>query len=177
MRKVIRIDKKKKILLDADVIIHFIKGEQIGILHKIFDNKLFILDIVFKEVFKGRLRIQVENLIRFKFIKELSFPEDVRVLKEYSKLKKRFGQGESICMAYCKFHHDILASSNINDIKQYCEENQIQYITTMDFLAQAYFKGLFNEADCDYFIFNVKSKRSILPYNTIREYLEQKGIY
>jgi hypothetical protein len=51
----IAIDPKKKILLDADVIIHFIKGEQIGMLHTTFPNKLYLLDIVFNEVFKGSI--------------------------------------------------------------------------------------------------------------------------
>lgn len=171
----ITIDPKKKILLDADVIIHFIKGEQIGILHTIFPNKLFLLDIVLSEVFKGSIRIQVENLLNFKFVQEITFKTDFIVLAEYARLKKQYGSGESACMAYCKYHRDILASSNLKDIKAYCEENNIQYLTTMDFIHQAYVKEILNEGDCDYFIYNVKIKGSKLPCNTIKEFISSKG--
>jgi len=47
----LQIDPKKKIIVDADVIIHFIRGDHLSILHTIFPNKLYILDYVFKEVF------------------------------------------------------------------------------------------------------------------------------
>ncbi len=172
----IKIDKKKKILLDADVIIHFSKGEQLGILNKIFQNKLYILQHVLKEIFTLSLRTEIENLIRFKIIHELEFPSNFEVLKEYAKLKRTFGSGESACMAYCRYFKDILASSNLSDIKLYCEENNIKYLTTMDFITEAFLKGILNEAECDYFIYNVKSKGSKLPNNTIKKYLEEKGI-
>ena len=99
----IKIDKKKKILLDADVIIHFSKGEQLGILNKIFQNKLYILQHVLKEIFTLSLRTEIENLIRFKIIHELEFPSNFEVLNEYAKLKRTFGSGESACMAYCRY--------------------------------------------------------------------------
>ncbi len=171
----ITIDPNKKILLDADVIIHFFKGDKLSILHKIFPNKLYILDFVFNEILKGTLRIQVENLLRFKYVFELEFENDSRVRAEYARLKKFFGSGESACMAYCRYNNDVLASSNLKDISKYCNENNIQYLTTMDFIYQAYSTGVLSETDCDYFIFNVKSKGSKLPYTTIKDYLLSIG--
>jgi len=94
------------------------------------------------------------------------------VLAEYARLKKLLlGPGESACLAYCKFHGDAIASSNLKDIKAYCLENNIQYLTTMDFVYEAYSKELLTEADCDFFIYNVKSKGSKLPCDTIKEYI------
>lgn len=167
------IDQSKIILLDADVIIHFIKGDMLGILTEIFPNKYGILDFVFIEVFKGNLRIQVENLIRFKRIIEVPFDESLEVKKEFASLKKRYGLGESACMAYCKFHKEVLASSNLKDIKPYCEANGIQHITTMDLLTEAFKKGMLAETECDSFIILVKSKGSKLPVNSIQEFLRK----
>lgn len=164
------IDKKKKIILDADVIIHFYKGEHLGLLTQIYPNKLFIVKDVLIEVLKGKLRFQIEKALIMKLIKELDISSDLRVLKEYAKLKKQFGLGESASMAYCKYNNDVLASSNLKDIKKYCEDNNIQYLTTMDFINAAFEKELLNESDCDYFIYNVISKGSKLPFNTIAEY-------
>lgn len=166
-----QIDKNKKIILDADVIIHFIKGNLIGILPQIFTNKYYLLDYVFNEVFKGSLRTEVENLFRFGLVHELEFENNLEVVKEFARLKKKHGIGESACMAYCKYNKDVIGSSNIKDIKIYCEQNNIQYITTMDFLLEAYHKKILTEAECDEFIYNVKSTGSILPVNTIQEYI------
>jgi len=164
------IEKHKKIILDADVIIHFFKAGHLGLLTQIYANKLYLVKDVLTEVFKGELRNQIENSLRMKLIEELDFSSDMKVLAEYAKLKRLYGPGESACMAYCKFNDDVLASSNLKDIKEYCEENNIQYLTTLDFLNTAYEKGLLNEADCDYFIYKVKSQGSKLPVNSIKEF-------
>lgn len=169
----INLDRTKKIIIDADVIIHFIRGEQLAVLHTIFENKLYILDYVFKEVFVGKFRVQIENLLTFGFINELAFDADTDVIKEFARLKRRFGSGESACMAYCRYHHDVLASSNLTDIKSYCELHKIQYLTTMDFVYEAFCKGILSKAECDFFIYNVTSKGSRLPYMTIDEYIQK----
>jgi len=168
----IQIDQSKIILLDADVIIHFIKGDQLAILTDIFPNKYGILDFVFEEVFKGSLKTQVENLLRYKRVIEVKFDNSLEVTKEFARLKKKFGIGESACMAYCKYHKEVLASSNLSDIKPYCEQNEIQYITTMDFLSEAFKKAMLSESECDYFIYLVKSKGSKLPVNSISDFLK-----
>lgn len=170
----IEIDPSRKIILDADVIIHFIKGDRIGILSSIFPNKLYLIDVVFEEVFKGKLRTQVENLFKFHMVYDLSISNDMDVIREYARLKKIYDPGESACMAYCRFHKDVLASSNLKDIKRYCKENGIQYLTTMDFLLAAYQKGILDEAECDLFICDVKSRGSKLPCDTLKGFLESK---
>jgi len=167
------IDQKKKIILDADVIIHFCKGEAIGLFPQIFKNKMFIPDIVYVESLSRQFRVEIDNLLKFKLVSELTITSEKEVLVEYNCLRKQFGKGESACMAYCRFHKDVIGSSNLNDIKTYCENHQIIYLTTMDFLAEAYRLGLMDEAACDFFIYKVKLKGSRLPFDTIREFLEK----
>lgn len=43
-------------------------------------------------------------------------------------LKKHFAPGGSASMAYCKFNSDVLSSSNLKDIEQYCKDNEINSI-------------------------------------------------
>ena len=170
------INSNAKILLDADVIIHFIKGGQTGIINQIFDNDLFLIDIVFKEVFKGVLRTNVENMIRFGIIKELNFDNvSIDIKKEYFKLMKDRGKGESAVMAYCRFHKDVIASCNISDIKKYCQKYNITYITTMDFISEAFRKRILTEDECDEFIRAVKMKGSklIKGIDRIRDYIRE----
>ncbi len=94
------IDKKKKIIVDADVIIHFSKGEQLFLMARIFPNQLHIVKDVFLEVFKEPLRTEIENLLKMSLLKELDFSSDLEVIMEYARLKKKFGPGESACMAW-----------------------------------------------------------------------------
>lgn len=168
------IDSQKKIIVDADVLIHFMKGDELGLLPSIFGNQLCIFKEVFDEVFKGKAKIMIENMIRFKQLHELSIRSDMQVFKEFASLKKTYGAGESACMAYCRCYKDVLASSNLKDIKVYCETHGIQYLTTMDFVEEAYNKGMRTEVECDTFISQVLAKNSRLPFKTMKEYLDNK---
>lgn len=172
-RTMIKIDSKKKIVLDADVIIHFCKGGILGKLPSIYPNKLLIPDIVYKETLSKKHKIEVTNLLNFKLARELEIKLDMNVFVEYNRLVKAgFGKGESACLAYCRYNKDVIGSSNLKDIKSYCYNNGIEYLTTMDFINTAYEKEILTESECDEFIFNVTAKGSRLPYRTIKEYRE-----
>ena len=169
--------KGQRILLDADVIIHFSKGGNILLLSKIFPQALLVLDKVLNELRKKSSFIQdVSNMLLYGIFEEIAFPEtNAQVLTEYARLiKEGRGAGESACMAYCRFNQDILASSNLRDIQVYCQQHNITYVTTMDFLAEAYKRNVMTESECDEFIYNVKSKGSKLPCNTIKDYVERQ---
>jgi hypothetical protein len=164
---------EKLILLDTDVISHFISGGQFTLLPKIFKNKKVILDIVTNELrVKKKFKIYIENVINSGFIKEINFNNNKQVVIEFSNLKRMFGEGESACMAYCRFNKDVLASSNLKDITKYCEDNNIEFLTTMDFLAEALNSGQLTEQECNEFIKNVKAVGSILPVNSITDYIK-----
>lgn len=165
---------EKKILLDADVIIHFVKGGQFAILPSIFKAQKVILDIVTNELRKNnKFKPYIENVIATGFIKEINFKGNKQITMEYARLIKTFGKGESACMAYCRFNKDILASSNLKDIMKYCKENGILYLTTMDLLSEALIKKQLSEQECNDFIKNVKAQGSKLPVDTINEYVSK----
>ncbi|HEY4787595.1 MAG TPA: hypothetical protein VIH57_16170 [Bacteroidales bacterium] len=165
---------EKLILLDADVISHFINGGQFGLLPAIFKNKKVLLDIVANELRASKkFKTYIENVIASGFIREINFQGDKQMSFEYAQLIRTFGKGESACMAYCKFNKDILASSNLKDITKYCENNNITYLTTMDFLAEALKSKLLTEQDCNDFIKNVKAAGSKLPVDSIADYLKK----
>ncbi len=162
------------ILLDADVVSHFISGGLFGILPQIFPLRLCIMDVVVKELLATvKFRNYIQNVISRGVIKEITFGGDKQVMMEYARLIRQFGKGESASMAYCRYHHDVLASSNLKDISSYCQINKIPYITTMDFLAEAYNREMITEEECNSFIRDVKSAGSKLPVNTIAEYYTQ----
>jgi predicted nucleic acid-binding protein len=168
--------KRTKIVLDSDVIIHFIKGGQLTIIHKIFPEfQYVILDTVLeKELRKyDSTRLFLDNYLNFfkGNIEVIEWDPDYQMIKEYAYLTKRFGIGESACMIYCKYNQDVVASSNIKDITDYCTENNISWITTMDFLWKAFTMKLLSKEECDDFIQNVISNGSKLPVKKINDFV------
>ena len=164
--------KKTKIVLDADVVIHFSKGEMLSLLPGIFPDYEFVLLKAVHEELLSEVRIQVDNQIRLlRNITLLPFTPHGEMLREYARLKTRFGKGESACMAYCLFNHDVIGSSNLRDIRAYCEEHQITYLTTLDFLWYGWRKGLLSAAKAQDFICKVRAEGSKLPEVDIEQYV------
>ena len=165
---------EKIILIDADVVSHFITGGAIIQLPSIFPHKIKVLDKVYAELSRfPKKKIEVDNLINFKLLDIMPFPEENEAIKkEYLHIKKLMfkGDGESACLAVVRNTNDILASSNLRDIASYCKMHSIDYLTTMDFLCQALKKGILSESECDAFITKVKAARSKLPVNRMSEY-------
>ena len=162
-----------RILLDCDVIIHFIKAGQQLLLPKIFPSRFVILDKVKAELDKRKKSIvALENFIEWSKIEVIPFPKDAMIIKEYAKLKYNMGDGEAACLAVAKHTKDFIASSNLKDIKSYCNHFGIVYLTTMDILLEAYLKGILTETACNTFIKEVKSKDSKLieGIDTIKQY-------
>lgn len=166
--------RTKVIVADADVIIHFIKANEIYSINSIFDFEIHVLDKVYNELTKQRHWEKIiDNLIAQKILKKINFPEDNQnIKKEYFYIKKQLtkGDGESACLAYVRYTENVLASSNLRDIKHYCDFHKIPFLSTMDFLCCALEKGVFDKDRCNNFINNVKSKGSKLPVNKIEDY-------
>lgn len=161
------------ILLDSDVVRHFLNGNRLHQLLAIFPKRFVMLDIVKNELCRSKsLVTPVTNFLSMFKIPIVTFPTGGEIIKEYAMLTKKFGDGESACLAVARFKNEFIASSNLKDIKAYCLEHGIVYYTTMDLLVEAMSKKLMSEAECDQFINDVKTKGSKLPCNTMKEYLK-----
>jgi hypothetical protein len=159
---------KTKIVLDADVIIHFAKGGRLALLPKILPEFQFlILDVVKREI-PPLLSLPLEQMItRDKSLVEEQFGLTSGEMREYAALTAAsglgLGKGESACMVYCLYHHDVLGSSNLRDIRQYCDEHGITYLTTVDFLYYAIQRKLMTKEEADAFVKQVVAAGSKLP--------------
>lgn len=165
---------KTKIVLDADVIIHFIKAGQFSLLLDIFpEYQYLLLDVVYNELTKHReTKTQIDNTLRFfsSRISNIKFEPKGESIREYARLLQTLGRGESACMVYCRDNQDVLGSSNLRDIKQYCSENGITYLTTLDFLYYAYIRKKITKDECYAFIEEVINQDSKLPRIDISQY-------
>ena len=158
--------RKTKIVLDADVIIHFMEADRFSMLPEIFpEYEYLILDVVYHEIAKNS---QTKNFIDkylhfFSKLRVETFVPKGESMKEYFLLQRTLGKGESACMVYCKDNRDVLGSSNLKDIQRYCSENRIINLTTLDFLYYAYCRGKMTEQECLVFMRDVNNEGSKLP--------------
>lgn len=165
----------KSILIDSDVISHFISGGMLGLIADIFPaNKILLLDKVYSELERYHKRKPlIDQMISKGAFILFPFPEDdLDIMKEYAYIMKSLfkGNGESACMAVARFRNEIIASSNLKDIRQYCDLHAIDYLTTMDFLCSALQKNLIKPKDCDDFISRVIRAGSKLPVIRMKDY-------
>lgn len=167
-------NNNKIILIDADVVSHFITGGEIIKLPTIFSYPIKVLDKVYAELSNfSKRKIEVDNLVNYKLLEIIPFPEDNNeIKKEYHHIKKLMfkGDGEAACLAVVRYTNNIIASSNLKDIKHYCSMHHLDYLTTMDFLCEALNKGIMTEHECNTFISKVKSAGSRLPVSNMQEY-------
>ncbi|MDE6308116.1 MAG: hypothetical protein K2L79_04845, partial [Bacteroidales bacterium] len=63
----------------------------------------------------------------------------------------------------CKDHHEVLGSSNLRGITEYCRQNRIVYLTTVDFLYYAFIRKKMTKEAVATFIAEVVAKGSKLP--------------
>jgi predicted nucleic acid-binding protein len=169
----------KYILVDADVLSHFMMSGNILIFSKIFPNKKVVLEIVADEIRRHpKLKVYMNQLIQLKQITEIPLPQKPEILKEFASLKKTKGPGESACMAMARFSKDIIASNNWKDIKAYCEIHQIEYLSTMDFIYEAYQSKILSLAKCDLMIHNLITAKqpAKLPCKNLEEYCKKNGL-
>lgn len=129
-----------------------------------------VLSAVYEEV--KTIRQQLDNQIQLlRNIKLEQFAPTGQMRREYAVLLSRFGKGESACMAYCRFTNNVIGSSNLLDIKKYCEAQQIVYLATLDFLYYAYSRGKMTAEECYQFMTKVNAKGSRIPVVDITTYV------
>lgn len=176
----IKIDSSKILVFDADVIIHFITGDRLLDLFNIFSNDCVIIQTVYDELSRNyKTKETLDNLINLGTIKVITLSNKFEIIKEFAHLTSSLmnkGRGESACMAYCKFTKDVIASSNLKDIGRYCELHKIPYLTTFDFIYQAYLTDdSWTMDDCDKFISKLVAKHRI-PFDNLQAYIENVNI-
>lgn len=165
--------KKTGIVLDADVIIHFIEANSFSLLPDIFpEYQYIILDIVYEEISKNNKTKSFIDKYLFYFpkLRQEKFDPKGDSMKEFFLLQQKLGRGESACMVYCRDNLNVLGSSNLKDIRDYCAKYNITYLTTLDFLYYAYCRGKISQEQCYQFMQDVNKAGSKLPVVDITKY-------
>lgn len=154
--------RSKVLLIDNDVLSHFAATGNLDKLSDILSrHTIFIHEVVLKEAEKFKKvpsrYTDIQNWMQRKGIQVLHFPKGFSSpqVRDFYKLGKEYrvlDPGERAIIACARNGGEIVVSSNFRDVKNYCEENHIEYIGTFDILTIAMMKGIWSEADCNKFI-------------------------
>lgn len=174
------------ILVDSDVISHFIAVGMIDRLDEILaPNLLFLVDDVYHEVIRHPLdsnrEEKVDSWITSKHITRIPFPfSNEKIRTEFYRIKKAYpmlDSGERACMAMARFARETIASSNFKDIKQYAEDYGIDYIGCIDILYIAWKRGLLTLEQCNQFIADaVLINHARFPVQKLEDYVPDRDL-
>jgi hypothetical protein len=173
------IDNSKAIVFDADVIIHFLNGGRLEDLFKILPNKSLLLNKVYDEFVFEKTKSAIDDLLHRKVITKITIDGDLDMVAEYARLKGRLmnrGTGESACMAYCRYKKDVIASSNLKDIRSYCTMHKVENLNTMDFVRIAYESEKWNQEECDVFIKKLVRNKHRIPFTSFADFATKCSI-
>lgn len=171
-----KVSEEKILVFDADVLIHFMQAECFSDLRFIFpNNQKVILQKVFDElqIYKESKRMLESAITTFRFLSVIPFPQHLEMMKEYAHLTSSLmdlGKGESACLSYCKFTNNVVVSSNLSDVRKYCNFHKIELLTTLDLVSWAFENSVWNEQKCNEFIQTVIKKNGKIPNIKISEY-------
>ena len=170
---------KVQIVLDADVIIHFTKGGMLHLLTKFLPGYQFVvLDVVKKEIPQILLPSLDKQINKIGDIIEVQFGNSGKEIKEFAWLTSAsgpgLGRGESACMVYCRYRHNVVGSSNIKDVTDYCNQYGITFLTTNDFLFYGIKNELITAGEATQFIAKVRSLGSYPPVVDFSTYVCNK---
>lgn len=172
--------RAKVILVDADVISHFIATGHIYDLNDILSpHHLLVVEHVYREAtyhpWNKNRKKEVDKWLKNSKTEEIKFPYmNNNIKEEFFRLKRDnqlLGDGECACMAMAKFGKEVIASSNFRDVATYCDANDIEYIGVMDILQIAQNKGFWTVDQCNAFIQDAKTiNQARFPVSRIEDY-------
>ena len=162
------------ILLDTDFVSSFAWFNRMDILEGLYSGRMMVLEEVMIELERVR---SLADLVCFSImhghIKRKGMMAGSAEALEYARLHDRdqYGSGEAACMAYAYCRGGIVASNNLKDVKRYCDERQIQLLTTADVLSRFYHDGRITLDEADALWCRMASRQRSLPAKSFTEYL------
>lgn len=168
------------LIMDSTILFNFIIIGKFEILESLYKNQMLIPVDVKIEVSTDRV---VGPLLQEKINKGIceEYAIDYQCkpveIKEYINLRKKFGHGESACLAIAKTWKVTIATDDMKAAKKYCEKNNISLIGTLGILYQAYDKNIITAEEGQAILsdmINIRAYKSpVSDFNSVIEWFEQ----
>ena len=142
------------VFYDSDCLICFLAVRQCKILQQLFSK--VIVPLVVKQEISNRgtpqyIKDNFHELVQLDFveIREMGINSDE--FKEYNPIKKEYsiGNGEAAAIAFAHRNNGVVASNNLNDVRNPVKKYDLKLITTAFILALAYENQIMSKEELD----------------------------
>lgn len=144
--------KNPPLILDNTVVSRFGIIKKFEVLHNLYEKKLIIpTNVILEAIVVPEVEKSLIDAFKNKWIEEytLDFSSGQAELKEFARLRRQFGEGESAVMAVAKTWGCALASDDLRATRKYCENNNIEHLGCLGILYDAYESKIFSFSDGD----------------------------
>lgn len=171
--------KNPPLILDNTVVSRFGIIKKFEILHNLYEKELIIpTNVILEAIVIPQVEKSLQDALSKKWIEEytLDFTTGQVELKEFARLRRQFGEGESAVMAVAKTWRCALASDDLRATRKYCENNNIEHVGCLGILYDAYVGGIITLSEGDILlsemINNTKYKCPIMKFHQIIDWFE-----
>lgn len=175
-----------KIIFDTDCISSFLWTFSTELLIRLYKGKIVISDIVYEELKKLKsdkvpsyLWENLEKMINNGEIEiyTIAIGEEATI-KEYLRLieNNQIGKGEAATIAIAKTVKGYTASNNYKDIRRFIDSGEIENISTIDILCEAYVKKLKTIEELEKIKAEMIKRRRKLPSESMHDILKNRGL-
>lgn len=137
--------KTPPMIIDNTVISRFGFTDRFDILEKLYASKIVIpTNVIIESIVTSPLEKCVQAALKNKWMEEytLEYKNSVEEIKEYTKLRKKFGDGECAVMAIAKTWNCTVASDDLRATRKFCKEHNIDQIGCLGILYDTFDSGI-----------------------------------
>jgi len=168
----------KDVLLDCDVFRHLHFLSYLSRVVNSLPGSFIMLDIVEAELTVSKkfipiVKTYVDDSILI--IKKLPFKNKDILTEHFNFLSNNVGAGESACMSVARFNDNVIGSSNLTDIFNYCSIHKIPFLTTLDLLFIAVCRKELSISEFDQAIVDLIANDYRIPMVNFKSFSEKNG--
>lgn len=171
-------DILKDILIDCDVFRHLHFLGYFEVVNDSLPSKFIMLDIVEAELIRTVKFVPIVKHYVDKSIislKNMSIRNKNIITEHFKFISNDVGPGESACMSVARFSDNVIGSSNLSDIYEYCGTHKISYLTTLDLLFISVLQKKLTETEFDIAIDNLRKNDYRIPNTTFKKFSLKNG--
>ena len=122
------------------------------ILKELYSRQLIIpTNVIVESILTTPLEQHVTNALHEKWMEEysLDYSKQPAEVKEFARLRRRFGDGESAVMAIAKTWGCTMASDDLSAVRKYSENSGIDLIGSLGILYHAFSESLITDEEAN----------------------------
>ncbi|GIO33276.1 DNA-binding protein [Paenibacillus albilobatus] len=167
--------KNPPLVVDNTVISVYGKSNQFTLLESLYAGNIIIpTEVITEAIVIPSLEAQIKRALGNGWLQEhrINYVDHPNQLKNFARLRKRFGDGESAVMAIAKDQNCTVGSDDLRATHKYCRTNSIPMLGSLGILYDSYDRDHIDEQEGQAILTDMLSKGYRCPVKKFNEILE-----